>query len=156
VSFYQLPPVSITVNGDTMRVYNTVTCQWYLNGVAIPGATSHIYIATVSGDYQVAVTDSNGCGATSNPVNLALGFSKIELDKVQVYPNPLNAGTWQLRINNELLGSQVEIFDASGKVVFKSEITHTDSEIGNNLASGIYFLRINSAGGILTKKLVRL
>jgi len=37
------------------------TSQWYLNGVAIVGATSNTYTATVSGVYNMTKTNLNGC-----------------------------------------------------------------------------------------------
>ena len=156
VSFYPRPPVSINVNGDTMHVYDAVTQQWYLNGSPIPGATANVFIATTPGYYQVEVTDSNNCPTLSNPVQLLLGIGIITDDKVQVYPNPLSDGNWQLIVDHKLLGSLLEIFDASGKCVFKSQITNLHSEINFNAAKGIYLLRISSAGNSLVRKLVKL
>jgi hypothetical protein len=46
-----------------------VTYQWYINGAAINGAVSANYIATQSGNYQVAVTNSV-CTDFSNQVSL--------------------------------------------------------------------------------------
>lgn len=37
------------------------TSQWYLNGVAIPSATSNTYLATVAGVYNMIKTNLNGC-----------------------------------------------------------------------------------------------
>ncbi|MDB5282030.1 MAG: hypothetical protein JWO06_1105, partial [Bacteroidota bacterium] len=156
VNFYPVPPVSITVNGDTMRVYNGNTFQWYLNGVAIPNATSNVYIATVPGNYQVRITDSNNCGALSSPVQLLLGVDDITSDKFSVFPNPLLSGSWQLNVNDNLLGSLAEVFDAAGRIVFKSQIKAGHSEINLDVAKGVYLLRITSTDGIFAKKLVKL
>ncbi len=41
------------------------TYQWSNNGVAIAGATSAMYTATVTGNYTIAVSDNAGCGRTS-------------------------------------------------------------------------------------------
>lgn len=41
-----------------------LTYQWYRSGTAVPGATNPTYIAAVSGDYRVRVTNSaTGCSA---------------------------------------------------------------------------------------------
>jgi hypothetical protein len=56
-----LNPV-VTSNGYyliTTQPY--LTYQWYLNGVAIPGATSCTHHPLQLGDYSVMVNDSNGC-----------------------------------------------------------------------------------------------
>jgi hypothetical protein len=37
------------------------TSQWYLNGVAIVGATSNTYLATMPGVYNMIKTNTNGC-----------------------------------------------------------------------------------------------
>jgi N-acetylneuraminic acid mutarotase len=55
------PSVSLSVPGDY------VSYQWNLNGIPIDGATSSTYEATVSGNYTVFVTDSEGCSGTSEP-----------------------------------------------------------------------------------------
>ena len=39
--------------------------QWYRDNTLINGATGQQYVATISGDYTVRVTDGNGCTSTS-------------------------------------------------------------------------------------------
>ena len=43
---------------DTLVSSSSTGNQWYLNGVAIPGATNQTYIATTSGNYTVLVISS--------------------------------------------------------------------------------------------------
>ncbi len=43
--------------------------QWYLNDIAIPGATSISFDATLSGDYSIEVT-SNNCSTTSSLITI--------------------------------------------------------------------------------------
>ncbi|MBS4043399.1 MAG: PKD domain-containing protein, partial [Chitinophagaceae bacterium] len=62
---------SVTLTSSTGNSY-----QWYLNGSAISGANGSTYNATATGNYTVAVTNSNGCAsiqstATSVTVNPA-------------------------------------------------------------------------------------
>ena len=77
------PPAIITPVGDTTfcpggfvaLTANTgagLTYQWYVGGVAIPGALSSSYIATTAGNYQVKVTNSNGCSAFSIPMSVTI------------------------------------------------------------------------------------
>jgi hypothetical protein len=42
--------------------------QWFRNGVAVAGATSSNYTATLAGDYTLLVANGNGCSKTSAPV----------------------------------------------------------------------------------------
>ncbi|SHN12258.1 DUF6443 domain-containing protein [Mucilaginibacter sp. OK098] len=55
-------PVTFTVNPTAPGSYNY---QWFLNGPAIPGATSPTYSASVVGTYTVQI--SNTCGAATLP-----------------------------------------------------------------------------------------
>jgi hypothetical protein len=156
ITVHPLPPVAISVNGDTLSVYHAVTQQWYLNGNAINNATSNIYIPTQGGSYTVSVTDSNGCVATSNPVVISGIVKPGDEDMVTVYPNPLFDGNWQLKVGNDLIGSAVEIVDVNGRVVFYSTINSQQSIINAAIAAGIYHLRIGSVTNTVIKKLVRL
>ena len=62
------PTVTITVSGNTLTASPAAaTYQWSLNGTPIGGATSATLVMTLPGDYTVAITDANGCGAVSAP-----------------------------------------------------------------------------------------
>ncbi len=76
-----LPPASITYNGgsvicfgDSLMLHaNTApgyTYVWSVNSTAISGATAATYIAHSGGQYEVAITDANGCIGTSSVVTL--------------------------------------------------------------------------------------
>ena len=155
ISVHQLPPTSISVNGDTLIAYNGTTYQWYLNGNLIPGATSPIYIALQQGSYTVQEGDSNGCISSSSPVVLT-GIENPEPDRIQVYPNPLSSGNWNLAVSNRLIGAWVEIFDDAGRLVYRSQIRDSLTQIAPDVASGVYLLKINSGQGNIIQKLVKL
>ena len=158
ISVYQQPPVSISVNGDTLKAYNSVGYQWYFNNGIIGGANQDIYIAQQNGSYTVLVTDTNGCTALSNAVIVNVtGINDVVIgNELNVYPNPNAFGTWQLVVGSNLIGEEVELTDATGKLVWKSIINNQKSEIELNVAKGIYFLKISSGKNTVTKKLIRL
>ena len=56
-----------------------VSWQWFFEGSAIPGATSHQFAATQSGTYWAELMDINGCEASSAPLTVELynGFGNI-------------------------------------------------------------------------------
>jgi PKD repeat protein len=64
-----IPNPSIIKSGDTLITSPATTYQWKLNGTNIAGATNAKYIAAVSGNYTVAITDVNGCAASSSFLN---------------------------------------------------------------------------------------
>lgn len=155
VSVYQMPPVSVSVNGDTLTAYNAVAYQWLLNGNPIPGATNSVYIATEPGDYQVIVTDVNGCRAVSNRVSLfQTGISAMSVEDVlRVYPNPLAGGRWNVEVNENCMGGLIQLTDVAGKIIYSSTVHAALLHVDVEVASGIYFLRVFSNKNSITKKL---
>ncbi len=158
INVYPLPPVSISVNGDTLTAFNAVTYQWYLNGSAIPGATSNVYVANQNGNYTVAVTDTNGCTVLSNPTYMnGTGINELLSEgKISVYPNPLQKGNWHLEISKEWMNAVCEIFDAGGRLIYKADIKNFKSEIQLNVASGIYMMKLKAGEKIASVELVKL
>jgi hypothetical protein len=157
IAIHPLPPTSISVRGDTLTAYNAISYQWYYNGSPIPGATSHIYIATQAGNYSVAVTDSNGCSATSNPTPIILGVNQLGSDEqIEVYPNPLASGNWQISAGPAWLGSRYEIYDAEGRIIYRDEIRDVKSTLKLDVPRGIYLMKIAAEHNSYTIKLTRL
>jgi len=158
IAVYPQPPVSISVNGDTLNAYNANSYQWFLNNNAINGANSGTYIAIQSGSYTVQITDSNGCSATSNAVNVMVtGInSLVNTEMLRVYPNPVSTGEWNLEVNKNLLGAKAEVFDADGRLIYQSEIQNQKSKIEVDLPKGVYLFKISSGKSTITKKLIRL
>ncbi len=158
VGVYPLPPVSISVNGDTLTGYNAVTYQWYLNNTAIPGANSSTYIATVSGDYTLAVTDSNGCRAASTKVAVTLtGVTEFNKEAgLIIYPNPSD-GNFELRIENFELKQPIFaiVFDVTGRRIFEQKINSSLATLNlETFSRGVYFLKIEGNKFSETKKLL--
>lgn len=57
---------TITVNEFVLGVVGSyVTYQWIKDSTDIPGATNATYTVTENADYQVRVTNDNGCESTS-------------------------------------------------------------------------------------------
>lgn len=157
VFYYPVPSVSISVNGDSLTAGAAVAYQWYRDGNLIPNATNSVYVATVSGNYTLEVTDANGCHAISNPSTVTVtGINKINgNDVLTVYPNPVSTANWQLTVDNSLIGNAMEVFDAAGKLIYKTTVTSTKTEIELNVAKGIYLLKLYSIQGTITRKLIR-
>jgi hypothetical protein len=55
-----------------VSVSASATLQWYLNGVAIPGATGASFTATQAGTYTVVATNAYG-STTSSPASITVG-----------------------------------------------------------------------------------
>ena len=151
--------VSVTQHGDTLIASGAVSYQWYLNNAPISGATSATYIATHDGTYYVQGTDQNGCNANSGStvIKTPLGINELaDGSTIKVYPNPLANGNWHLDVSSDWVGSNCEVYDAAGRLVFKTEIKNTQSEFELNVAQGIYLMRISSAQKNYAIKLIKL
>ncbi|MBA2422711.1 MAG: T9SS type A sorting domain-containing protein [Chitinophagales bacterium] len=127
-----------------------VKYQWYKGTTPIAGATNATYQATTTGSYKVKVTIiATGCNKTSPPVNVTVNCKMAEGAGMQfnadAYPNPfshsvtLNIST----ISTEL--ANVKLMDFSGRVVreFKNVDPSAPFEINEDLAPGVYFVKVN-------------
>ena len=83
-------------------------------------------------------------GSTENTIETATEMS--------IYPNP-TSGMLNVISNEEI--DSVEIFNSVGTAVFSSQVACNSSEIDmSNLPNGMYFVRVYTANGIETVKVV--
>lgn len=93
--------------------------------------------------------------AAPEPPSSNLRLEETEAEKLSLYPVPCN-GTVKIT-GNELSNADISIVDQSGKIVYQLTNKSAGKQIDLNLAhlpSGIYFVKINSSGKIVTKKLL--
>ena len=70
VTINPLPTLPVITSANNVLTSTPATTyQWFLNGTAIPGATSQSFTPTSGGVFTVAITDANGCAATSLPLS---------------------------------------------------------------------------------------
>src|SRR5690606_33456528 len=66
--------------------------QWYLDGVALPGATNQTYVVTQNGTYKVEVANMYGCVDSASHSVTHMNESDVQhlelAKRVVVYPNP--------------------------------------------------------------------
>lgn len=133
-------PAVITINGfdlSTSAAYSSY--QWLMDGNAISGATNSIYTVTANGNYQVAVTDSNGCMDTSDIYTVSnVGITDIAViaDQIHVFPNPAGNRVYiqsPVSVDIALMGLEGKIIQAD------KDVRSIDL---SGLAFGVYFLRI--------------
>lgn len=115
-----------------------------------------------SGSYVVtlALVDSNGCSSTeTNTVNvqLILGVNDVSPDIVSVFPNPFFNSielTFNKPVNEDV---QLILLNVIGEVVFDAKTGNAQrfSIPAENLAAGVYLLRIKSSAGMQEVKLIK-
>jgi len=151
--------IATSLSGTTITaVANPATYQWIdctNSNVIIAGATNQSYISTVNGSYAVIVTQ-NGCSDTSACVSITnTGINgSIQNSELLIYPNPANDKVI-IELGN-LIGEYLKIMNAIGQVVYDAEIKNTKIEIDLSVfANGIYTIQVQTAKGIVLKKLVK-
>jgi hypothetical protein len=85
-----------------------------------------------------------------------VGIEQLTIDNGQliIYPNPTSGEVVE---SSEYRVQSIEIFDLLGKMVFIVETQCIASLQFNisHLPAGIYFLRIQTENGVVTKKVVK-
>lgn len=75
-------------------------------------------------------------------------------DSVFIYPNPAN-NVLNFTVKNNIAISGISINDISGKEIYKSENSATNSIDVSNLSSGVYFVTFKSENNLVTKKFIK-
>ena len=161
------PTFTAVYSGTTTTLTSSATTgnQWYLNGVAIAGATGQTYVVNglpaQYGSYTVVVTNTNGCASLPSTV-LVITTAKngIAGASLQVYPNPTPTGRVTLELTGYRLATQLTVLDALGRVLI-SELLPANAGTATRVldltgaATGVYLLRLRTTDGVETRRLVR-
>lgn len=166
------PNDSVTFLGQVIDFFCEVTYggpnpayQWYVDRVAVPGATSNTYTRHIYNNDTVRciVTGNAICSIpnkdTSNTIviygsYLTVGVGNVGAGNgnVDIIPNPAS-GTFTINGNMAILSDDqvlIEVRDLKGSVVF-AEMTNTNHgqfsetlSLADQLADGMYIVRIHS------------
>ncbi|MBS1521061.1 MAG: S8 family serine peptidase [Bacteroidetes bacterium] len=151
----------ITQNGTVLSSNAPANNQWYLNGVAIAGATGQTYSPVRSGNYQVYVTLSNGCVAQSdNFAYVILPENPGENDiGLTVFPNPANTQLNVLFAANSSVNVNLALINAIGQNEYADKEVLTGGNFStvidvSKFAPGNYVLRLFYNSKLYTRKIV--
>ena len=150
-------PVIMRMTSTTLKVVDTYqTYQWRRNGVNIAGANQQTFTVTLSGVYDVIVTNGN-CSNVSDPYGfgVTIGEDELELNDLRVQPNP-NNGQFTLIHSLPLEEVQsVQIVDMLGRVVFQAPLHDVRMSFDvRNIAQGQYLIVVRSSSNVITKPIV--
>jgi hypothetical protein len=167
-------PTNLTASEVTT---NSVVLDWTENGTAttwtvnykeadaanMSTATANAHPYTLTGlqpgtSYSVYVIANcaNGQSGASNMVTFTtqtVGIDSYE-QTVSLYPNPNNG---QFTINNDqLIMNNVQVYDVYGKLLKTVEVNANTMELDvRELSAGMYFVRISTEKGVVTKSFVK-
>jgi len=127
-----------------------------------------------SKDYVGIAVSDNGFSYHSRKITITADTTSAELDTIysglieyqfdllfSIFPNPSNSGVFNLAKNestiNNLQATKITIYNAIGRLVYKSDLNSNFFDKQINLStqdSGLYFIEIQSDNQIYRKKLV--
>jgi hypothetical protein len=147
---------TVSESGGILTSSTATSYQWYVDGVAIAGATSQNYTPTASGVYVVKVTDSVGCIYEYSLgyvfTMAATGIEQNKLSSVNIYPNP-SSGIFNID-NSMLEGTtyDISVFDSFGKLILQGK--NMESIDLSAYSDGFYYITLSSATfGSTSKKI---
>ncbi len=159
VSIIIYPPLSvptITQNGLILTTVGGYSYSWTYNQTPIAVNDSVIPV-TGNGDYQVVITDQNGCSITSAIFTVTnVGISAIEGNNIaSVFPNP-TSGEFTLQLKKTASTTKIAIHEISGKLLWSDTLIAGSftQKYNFHYAAGIYFIEVMSGNEFQTFKLV--
>jgi hypothetical protein len=136
--------------------------QWYLNGVAIPGATSQNYNFTANGNYYVEVFNNLGCSSVSvvfavNDVGVSEYEKAILLN---IYPNPTSNNLTMEYLLQKADNVKINLMNIAGQIIYSEQVNALAGKnkmtiFTTQVPAGIYYLQIITNENIVTKKFVK-
>ncbi len=140
---------TITTAGNVLTSSAASGNQWFLNGVAIAGATTQQHTITKSGKYSVKVSNANNCSAISTEINVnKVGVNNAFNEaQIRVFPNPVHVVLTIDLTDLTEKASEMVILNALGQVLIQKNTTNESKYIfsTNNWSKGIYFINFKNA-----------
>ncbi len=87
---------TIIQNGVTVSTENYTSYQWFLDGVAISGATDQLHLAVESGDYHVETVNSLGCPNASETITVCVPHPEISANGTYITSTAGSSYEWYL------------------------------------------------------------
>jgi subtilisin family serine protease len=150
-----LTPI-ITLLGSSLTSSSGPNIQWYLNDNILINDTNQVIFPTQTGFYSVSFTSEDGCTSYSSAYNWGtLSLDEQSIHTVELYPNPTRSEL-TIAASNGLIHS-FDISDSQGKIIVTHRITPAPFHQVTvaDLASGIYFVKIQLNSGVYTMKFIK-
>jgi hypothetical protein len=133
--------------------------QWYLNNVAIAGATTNTYKPTTPGNYKVIVTAGPNCIFTSDVYQLLVTAvttpTVINGATVKQYPNPAANEAWVEFSQIPTKPVMVRLLSATGAVLQTQQTRQKKISLPiANYTNGLYFIEVIGTDERIVYKLV--
>lgn len=161
------------VKGTQNEQYSTTTLSnassyvWAITpttagSIAGTGITATVnYSSSFTGVAKISVSGKNDCGLGSSSDTLTVNvknstsIENIEFSNFKIYPNPSD-GTFNLVLQSECDKTIVEIFNASGQIVYSKDYYKRDinESISLQQPNGIYMAKVTMGKDIISEKII--
>jgi hypothetical protein len=149
VSVNSLPTTPIiTQNGSTLSSSAGTSYRWFFDGQEIIGATQQTYEPSTNGNYQVEVTDQNGCASLWSDLFpfFETGVAEVaEHTSIYLFPNPTNALIHIGGLNGATENFEVTVIDLVGRKILS--VANQKTIDLTTFENGIYQVLIKTNAG---------
>ena len=157
---------AITIAWDANADVNSWNIQYRPEGGSLSSATSNTNTYTITGltghtNYEIQVQANCGDGnvsdwsSTITVQTTNVGIENWLENSVSLYPNPAKEYV-DIRVDGDLNVKTMEVFDVYGKLINTVIVTENPTRINvSGLANGMYFVRVTTEEGMVTKTFVK-
>lgn len=125
--------------------YPTANAAWY----------NVISAAWPEGDWRFEVDFAGDTHVSHFRIGDLTSVPENALEQVTLHPNPAQDLLLLSRIDPDLMGSTLALYDAQGRAVLRSTIMATQQTIAlGALSDGVYLLELRDHGGVRTERVV--
>jgi hypothetical protein len=139
-----------------------VTYQWYRDGHLLPGATTNRYTYNEGGNYQVVVTNAQGCSAVSADHVVdhrggGVGITETtQQSELKLYPNP-STGVVMVEVPEHWREAlEIDGYSSTGQRILSKKIAYPQIEKVridlSDLPRGMYYLQFRSGNHQTNRK----
>jgi len=148
-------------NDMDLLTYNSINCEYAITNIDVDltsyvGSSVQLIIeADFNTPYERIVIDSILFTEGSNNV-LGVSENKILEQQLKVYPNP-NNGSFTLNYSGTTALEELSVFDVTGKLIKGQTLKGFDKNQSfdfTNLAKGMYFIKVQTANTIVSKRVI--
>ena len=155
---------SITITWDNDAAVSNWNIQYRPTGGQLSTASSTTNSYTITGltantSYQIQVQANCGDGNLSDWSSAitvtTTGIESWLENSVTLYPNPAKEYV-DIRVDGDLNVTMMEVYDVYGKLVNTVNVVENPTRINvSSLANGMYFVRVTTEKGVVTKTFVK-
>ena len=157
--------VSIAITWDADANVSSWNIQYSAAGGTLNSATSTTNSYTITGltpetTYTIQVQANCGDGNLSEWTSAVTGTTTVGIDSwlassVNLYPNPAREYV-DIRVDGDLNVTMIEVYDVYGKLINTVNVIDNPTRINvSSLADGMYFVRVTTEEGTVTKTFVK-